>query len=1088
MSAIRERPIHSALFGAATLAERLAWLRERGAQLEGTGFDAEQAARELETWRAQAPFDTGSWFSERLALDGIEERELSRVLGEPIAAVEARAPEIPAWMLAIERAYESVPRPLSETLALSPEVRALPTYAFLDVIEPLVRAGVDRLRQGAHEIVSQHARSPFDPERVSEILCGDLPWRLHSMLMRAMVLELHGARIEGKLDGATAEERFQQFTARLREPNVALEILARYPVLARSVVRTIDDWARFGLELLEHLASDAEPLQRTIANGASLGALIEFSMGAGDSHRGGRSVAIASFDTGIKLVYKPRSLCVDVHFQELLQWVNEHGDHPPFRIVRVLDRGDHGWMEFVAAKPCASREEVARFYVRQGGYLALLYALEATDVHFENMIAEGEHPVLVDLESLFHARLPDQPSDQPDLDLVSKATSNSVLRIGLLPRKSFADEESSGVDLSAMGASSGQLTPDRVLQWEGLGTDAMRARRLRLPMPGAKNRPELGGEQLRVLHFQSEILHGFRSIYRLLARHRRELVSTDGPIARFEHDEVRSVLRATRGYGLLLQESQHPELQGDALDLERFFDRLWVGVDGAAYLRRVVRAEREDLLRGDVPVFTTRVGSRDAWTSRGERIENYFEKSGLESVRERLALFDEHDLERQIWFVQASLATLTLELDQLQWPSYKPIAPLAEPDALELRSAMIENARRIGDRLEELALVRGDDVAWIGLAFSNKQWGLVPLLEDLYAGVSGVIHFLLYLSRVTGESRYRDLARAALHTFRRRLEHTRGTMRLVGAFNGWGGVIYAFTHWSALLEDRELAAEAEGLCDLLPELIEADVDLDIVGGSAGLIETLMCLHARTSSERALRLARRAGDRLVERARRMEHGVGWFTRIETDTPITGFSHGAAGISFALYDLFRATGDERYRQTALEAIRYEHTRFVPAQGNWSDPADPREAATVQSEADKVLSVAWCYGAPGIGLSRLRALDHCDDPLIREELHIAIQSTLERGFGRNHSLCHGDLGNLDFLLQAAQRLRDDNLHRAVRRISSSVLASMQRDGFLCGVPLGVESPSLMNGLAGIGYGLLRLADPAHVPSVLTLAPPVV
>jgi lantibiotic modifying enzyme len=29
-------------------------------------------------------------------------------------------------------------------------------------------------------------------------------------------------------------------------------------------------------------------------------------------------------------------------------------------------------------------------------------------------------------------------------------------------------------------------------------------------------------------------------------------------------------------------------------------------------------------------------------------------------------------------------------------------------------------------------------------------------------------------------------------------------------------------------------------------------------------------------------------------------------------------------------------------------------------------------------------------------------------------------------------------------------------------------------------------MTGLAGIGYGLLRLADPARVPSVLTLAPP--
>jgi type 2 lantibiotic biosynthesis protein LanM len=339
---------------------------------------------------------------------------------------------------------------------------------------------------------------------------------------------------------------------------------------------------------------------------------------------------------------------------------------------------------------------------------------------------------------------------------------------------------------------------------------------------------------------------------------------------------------------------------------------------------------------------------------------------------------------------------------------------------------------------------------------------------------------------VTGERRYRDLARAALHTFRRRLEHTRGTMRLVGAFNGWGSVIYAFTHWSALLEDEELGAEAEGLCDLLPELIEADVDLDIVGGLAGLSTALLSLHARAPSDRVLGLARRCGDRLVDEARRMAEGVGWFTRIETDAPITGFSHGAAGISFALYGLFRATGDERYRQTALDAIRYEHTRFVPEQQNWSDPADPRESATAQSEADKVLSVAWCYGAPGIGLSRLRALEHSDDPLIREELRIAIQSTLERGFGRNHSLCHGDLGNLDFLLQAAQRLRDDNLHRAVRRISSSVLASMKRDGFLCGVPLGVESPSLMNGLAGIGYGLLRLAEPAQVPSVLALDPP--
>ena len=52
--------------------------------------------------------------------------------------------------------------------------------------------------------------------------------------------------------------------------------------------------------------------------------------------------------------------------------------------------------------------------------------------------------------------------------------------------------------------------------------------------------------------------------------------------------------------------------------------------------------------------------------------------------------------------------------------------------------------------------------------------------------------------------------------------------------------------------------------------------------------------------------------------------------------------------------------------------------------------------------------------------------------------------------------------------------------------MLASIERDGWLCGTRGGVEAPGLMNGLAGIGYGLLRLAAPERVPSVLALEPP--
>src|SRR5262249_35989067 len=156
------------------------------------------------------------------------------------------------------------------------------------------------------------------------------------------------------------------------------------------------NWLQFSLEFLRHLCADWEALRVTFSPQQDPGLLVEVKGGVGDKHRGGRSVLIAKFDSGLQVVYKPKPLAVDVHVQELLTWVNARGDHPPFRTLTILDRGTHGWVEFVAAHGCTSTEEVRRFYERQGGYLALLYALEATDFHYENLIAAGEHPVLID--------------------------------------------------------------------------------------------------------------------------------------------------------------------------------------------------------------------------------------------------------------------------------------------------------------------------------------------------------------------------------------------------------------------------------------------------------------------------------------------------------------------------------------------------------------------------------------------------------------------------------------------------------------------------------------------------------------------
>src|SRR5262249_54851454 len=132
-----------------------------------------------------------------------------------------------------------------------------------------------------------------------------------------------------------------------------------------------------------------------------------------------------------------------------------------------------------------------------------------------------------------------------------------------------------------------------------------------------------------------------------------------------------------------------------------------------------------------------------------------------------------------------------------------------------------------------------------------------------------------------------------------------------------------------------------------------------------------------------------------------------------------------------------------------------------------------------------LAWCYGAPGIGLSRITSSQ--TDPEYQSEIEIALRTTLTRGFGYNHSLCHGDLGNLELLLQASQKLNSNYWQAQVNSIANSVLDDISQYGWKGG-GASVTGPELMTGIAGIGYELLRLAEPTKVPSVLTLAPPTI
>jgi lantibiotic modifying enzyme len=95
------------------------------------------------------------------------------------------------------------------------------------------------------------------------------------------------------------------------------------------------------------------------------------------------------------------------------------------------------------------------------------------------------------------------------------------------------------------------------------------------------------------------------------------------------------------------------------------------------------------------------------------------------------------------------------------------------------------------------------------------------------------------------------------------------------------------------------------------------------------------------------------------------------------------------------------------------------------------------------------------------------------------------LASGPDLNHSLCHGQLGNME-LLAVAVRAGHPELAAEWAAWATRALATFETSGPVCGTPGGIATPGLMVGLAGIGHGLLRLGFPDRVPSVLLLEPP--
>jgi len=288
-------------------------------------------------------------------------------------------------------------------------------------------------------------------------------------------------------------------------------------------------------------------------------------------------------------------------------------------------------------------------------------------------------------------------------------------------------------------------------------------------------------------------------------------------------------------------------------------------------------------------------------------------------------------------------------------------------------------------------------------------------------------------------------------------------------------VVYALTRMSQWLHEPALLEAAGRAAQLMTaQHITDDNALDIIGGAAGALLGSLAFYAVCPDEVVLDRAITCGQRLLQRRTESEAGYRAWATLDGKL-LTGFSHGAAGIVYALLRLYAVTRDGDVLAAAQEGIAYEDSVLVREAGNWPD---------LRTDEQPAFMTSWCYGAPGIALGRLGGLAMLDNEAIRRDIEMAVRTTRAAGVQEVDNLCCGSLGRADVLLVAASRLSRPDLAEVASTWAWQIVARAQESASFVLHPLlpeGVYSPGFFQGAAGIGYELLRIAHPEMLPSVL-------
>lgn len=405
----------------------------------------------------------------------------------------------------------------------------------------------------------------------------------------------------------------------------------------------------------------------------------------------------------------------------------------------------------------------------------------------------------------------------------------------------------------------------------------------------------------------------------------------------------------------------------------------------------------------------------------------------------------------------------------------------------------LDSAIQIGEYLISESICEKGLIYWLSwkrkkLNKKNKEpkYDFFPT-NDFYSGNSGVAYFFLNLYKATSNDKYIEVCEKALDWSIYNMK--KGRIKS-GFYNGDYGVYLTASNFMKIRQTTKY----KSIIDESLKNIKIDINnYDIISGHSGSILALLEIINDDVISVPKTLLKKHVEYLLNGIKFRNNLLAF--EQDYEYPLSGFSHGQSGISYVFTELAYLTRNEWLYSISDSLYKYEDVFKEKNTCNYKDTRsylhfqDNFNELSLKEVKDglskKAIMFGWCHGFPGIAMSRLNYYYRTGDENYLKQVEGFVdfyKKNFELINGGNIScLCHGDVGNIELLLQYAYLHKDDELIRLVRNHSLKIFTKLKKNGFINNENKYPNDFSIMGGVAGIGYYFLRLFSPNNFQSIL-------